>query len=143
VLGRKNYTPQEVEHGKSAVEKQLAVYRQLVGVAANGTADRGLESARDDCESVFFNNMTLALDRRFVHRLKMVTGKDCNPLNEVELICDSLMNNDGILRGNNVVKYVPEAAVVKLKIGDPIRLSAEHFERLSAAFFAELERRFL
>jgi hypothetical protein len=26
----------------------------------------------------------------------MVTGKDSNPLNEVELICDSLMNNDGL-----------------------------------------------
>jgi hypothetical protein len=30
--------------------------------------------------------MTLMLDRYFVHRLRMVTGKDGNPLNEVELI---------------------------------------------------------
>jgi hypothetical protein len=32
---------------------------------------------------------------------------------------------------------------VKLSIGDQIRLTADEFERLSAAFFAELERRFL
>jgi hypothetical protein len=73
----------------------------------------------------------------------MVTGKDGNPLNEVEMICDSLMNNNGVLRGNTVVKYIPEQSVVKLKIGDQIRLTAEEFERLSAAFFAELERKFL
>jgi hypothetical protein len=87
--------------------------------------------------------MTLVLDRYYVHRLRMVTGKDGNPLNEVEMICDSLMNNNGVLRGNNVVKYIPEQSVVKLKIGDQIRLTAEEFERLSAAFFAELERKFL
>jgi len=32
---------------------------------------------------------------------------------------------------------------VKLHIGDQIRLTEAEFENLSAAFFAELERRFL
>lgn len=53
------------------------------------------------------------------------------------------MDNDGILRGNNVIDYVPDQSVVKLKIGDRIQLTAAEFERLSAAFFAELERKFL
>jgi hypothetical protein len=48
-----------------------------------------------------------------------------------------------VLRGNNVIKYVPDEAVVKLKVGDRIRLTEKDFERLSAAFFAELERKFL
>jgi hypothetical protein len=39
--------------------------------------------------------MTLVLDRYFVHRLRVVAGKDGNPLNEIELLTDSLMNNDG------------------------------------------------
>ena len=73
----------------------------------------------------------------------MVTGKDGNPLNEVELICDSLMNNHGIFQGNNVIKYIPDQSVVKLNVGDKIRMTAEEFERLSAGFFAELERKFL
>jgi hypothetical protein len=34
-------------------------------------------------------------------------------------------------------------SVVKLKVGDKISFTAEEFERLSAAFFAELERKFL
>ena len=58
----------------------------------------------------------------------MVTGKDGNPLNEVELMSDSLMNNDGVLRGNNVIKLSPDQSVVKLNFGDRIRLSAAQFE---------------
>ena len=87
--------------------------------------------------------MVLVLDRYFVHRLRTVTGKDSNPLNEVEMLSDSLLNNEGTLRGNNVIKFIPDQSVVKLEIGDPIRLTAEQFKRLSSAFFAEIERRFL
>jgi len=72
----------------------------------------------------------------------MVTGRDGNPLNEVEMIADSLMNNDGVLRGNNVVKWIPDQSVLKLRIGDTIKLTAADFERLSAAFFTELEHQF-
>lgn len=32
---------------------------------------------------------------------------------------------------------------MKLQLGDTIRLTADDFARLAAAFFAELERRFL
>jgi hypothetical protein len=73
----------------------------------------------------------------------MVTGKDGNPLNEVELLTESLINNNGVLRGNNVIKHVPTASVLKLEIGDRIRLTAGDFERLATAFFADLERTFL
>jgi hypothetical protein len=38
---------------------------------------------------------------------------------------------------------IPDRSIVKLNIGDQIRLTAEEFDHLSAAFFAELERRFL
>jgi len=53
--------------------------------------------------------------------------KDGNPLNEVELLAEALMNNDGVLRGNNVVKFVPDESVVKLDIGDQITLTAAQF----------------
>ena len=75
--------------------------------------------------------MVLALDRPFVHRVRPVTGKDENPLNEVELLVDSLMNNDGIFEGNNVIKLTPDQSVLKLESGDPIRLTAPDFERLA------------
>jgi hypothetical protein len=53
------------------------------------------------------------------------------------------MNNEGVLRGNNGIKLIPEQSVVKLNLGEPIRLTPEQFERLSKAFFAEIESRFL
>ena len=136
MLGRKDYTQDELDNGRSRIADQLAVYKKLVK-AVPGTA------ALEDFEWQFFNNMTLVLDRLYVHRLRSSTGKDGNPLNEVELICESLMNNDGVFRGNNVVKYIPEKAVVGLEVGDRIRLSAGDFERLSAAFFDDLERKFV
>jgi hypothetical protein len=129
MLGRKDYTAAELAHARSAVSDQLSAYRKAKGPA--------------DFEAVYFNNMTVVLDRYFVHRVRAVTGKDGNALNEVELIVESLMNNDGVLQGNNVLKYVPEQSVTQLKIGDRIQLTADQFERLSAAFFTELERKFV
>jgi hypothetical protein len=143
MLGRKDYTHEEFDQCKLTIGQQLAAYKALVKAVAGATTDTKVNSALDAFEPLFFNNLTLALDRHFVHRVRMVTGKDGNPLNEVEMICDSLMNNDGVLRDSNVIKLIPEQSVVKLQIGDPIRLTEEEFERLSAAFLAEIERRFL
>ncbi|MDX6256673.1 MAG: hypothetical protein QOJ11_3007 [Frankiales bacterium] len=131
MLGRKDYTKDELDHAKAAVAEQLAAYRTFARVATT------------DFEALYFNNMLLVLDRYFVHRARAVTGKDGNPINEVELLAESLMNNDGILRGNSVLKYAPEQSVVKLKVGDRIRLTADQFDRLSTAFFAEMEAKFL
>jgi hypothetical protein len=142
MLGRKQYSQEELDHARAAIEKQLAAYDTFVATAAGKATDRQARNAQEDFEGLFFNNITLVLDRYFVHRVRMVAGKDGNPLNEVEMICDSLMNNDGVLEGNNVVKYVPEQSVVKLALGDEIRLTEDQFRRLSDAFFAELERRF-
>jgi hypothetical protein len=143
MLGRKDYTREELDNGRATIDRQLAAYRTLAK-AVSGAKDGGkAEDALDHFESLFFNNMVLALDRPFVHRLRVSTGKDGNALNEVELLVDSLINNGGVLQGNNVIKFVPDESVLKLQIGDRIRLSADDFERLAAAFFAELERRFV
>ena len=132
MLGRKNYTRDEIDRCRSAVAEQLAAYGKL-------SADANLAGF----EPLFFNNMVLVLDRYFVHRLRVVTGKDGNPLNEVELISDSLMNNGGVFRDSSVIKYVPEKSVLRLTAGDRIALSAGDFTRLSEAFFADLEQKFL
>jgi hypothetical protein len=143
MLGRKTFTQDEIDHAKAVVDDQLAAYGALVEAAESATSDPAVTSALDAFEPLFFNNLLLALDRPFVHRVRMVTGKDGNPLNEVELVADSLMNNGGVLRGNNVIKLVPADSVLQLEIGDAIGLRAQQFERLARAFFAELEAKFL
>jgi hypothetical protein len=143
MLGRKEYTQEELDHAKTDVRRQLAAYNKLIKAVPRATTNKEVSSAREAFETLFFNNMTLVLDRYFVHRLRAVAGKDTNPLNEVEMVCDSLMNNDGILRGNNVIKFVPEQSVLKLQIGDPITLTQAQFKRLSTAFFAEIESKFV
>jgi hypothetical protein len=145
VLGRKNYTQEEIDQGKAALNQQLAAYKKLVNAVAGARTDKKINSALESFEALFFNNMTLVLDRYFVHRLSGANyeGKDGNPLNEVRILCDSLMNNNGVLRGDKQIELTPERSVVGLHIGDPIRLTQTEFERLSAAFLAELERRFL
>ena len=143
MLGRKNYTRKEYDDGRSVIANQLAVYKKLASAIASDPTDKKLESTLEAFEVPFFNNMTLVLDRYFVHRLRMTTGKDGNPINEVELLSDSLMNNGGELRENNVIKYVPGDSVLKLEPGDRIRLNAAQFERLSKAFFADLDAKFV
>ena len=63
MFGRKDYTPEEFEHGRSAVEKQLVAYKKLLRARAGETTDTQARAALDDFEGLFFNNMTLVLDR--------------------------------------------------------------------------------
>ncbi len=139
--GRKDYTKQELENARAAIDQQLAAYRKLA-TAVDAAGDPEVQSALGAFEPLFFNNMTMVLDRYFVHRLRQVTGKDSNPLNEVELLTESLMNNDGVVRGNKVIKFVPEASVLKLDTGERIRLDASGFDRLAKSFLADIERKF-
>ena len=78
-----------------------------------------------------------------MHRLRVITGKDGNPLSEVELLTESLMNNDRVMRVNNVVRFVPEQSVAKVDIGDRIRLTEAQYERLADAFLADIEKKFV
>jgi len=57
-------------------------------------------------------------------------------------LTESLMNNDGVVRGNKVIKFVPEASVLKLDTGERIRLDASGFDRLAKGFLADIERKF-
>jgi hypothetical protein len=143
MLGRKDYTREELAQGKKAVRQQLAAYKKLVKAIDGGATDPTVAEALNEFEPLLFNNMTLVLDRYYVHRLRSSSGKDGNPLNEVELLADSLMNNGGKLRGNNVIKYKPEESVLKLELGDKINVSASDFDRLSKAFLADIDSKFV
>lgn len=132
MLGRKNYTPEEIAAARAAVGRQLAAYDALAGARSERAA-----------EATYFAATLMALDRTFVHRVRTVTGKDTNPLSEVELLVDALMLEGGILPPTTVVRYVPEESVLGLKVGDTVALTRDDFERLATAFLDTIEARCL
>jgi hypothetical protein len=143
MLGRNSYTNEEFDQGKAAIERQIAAYKTLVKAIDNTTPDKKLDASLAAFEPLCFNNMVVALDRYFVHRLRTMSGKDGNPLNEVFMLSESLTNNNGVLQDSTVIKYVPEKSVLQLQIGDTIAVTADEFERLAAAFFEDLKLKFL
>jgi hypothetical protein len=128
-----SYAKHYVDACRATVAAQLASYRKLL-------AAQPLEV--DAFESQFFNHMILALDRYFVHRGRTMESKDGNPLNEVRMLCDAIMENEGRMSANKAIRYKAEMSILKFEAGDEIRLNAEDLARLSAAFFDEIENRY-
>ena len=141
MLGRKNYSPDELFAAQEAVREQLTAYRNLAD-AVDEAADPAVTAALEALEPVLFAALTVSLDRIFVHRLRAVAGKDTNPLTEVELLVDSIQGNRGVLRPLNPIRYQPDKAVLGLPLGERVRLTADSFERLAQAFLDELGTRF-
>jgi hypothetical protein len=109
-------------------------------LAAYDAAAAGAEFG--DFEATFFNNMVLVLDHYFVHRLRTVEGKDGNPLNEVRVVSDSLMLNNGIMTADKTINLDPAKSVLNYAPGDRIKLGKGDFERLCDAYFAEIQGKF-
>jgi hypothetical protein len=144
MLGVKKYPQKYVDSCRSKVESDMAAYRKLVAAARKAASGKTqLDPAIDAFESTFFNNLVVSLDAFFVHRLRGVEGKDGNPLNEVRVLCNSLMANDGIMTPDTTIKMSPERSVLKYEPGDEIKLTEEDFVLLSKAFFAEMESKFV
>ncbi|MBI3243400.1 MAG: hypothetical protein HYZ49_14015 [Chloroflexi bacterium] len=140
MLGVRNYTKEYIDGCRSRVDLDLSTYKKLVAAARNQPES---VKAIEAFEATFFNNMVLLLDHFFVHRLRVVEGKDGNPLNEVRLLCDSMMNNKNIMRADKTIKFDPAKSVLKYKVGDEIKLNQADFLLIYKAFFAELESKFL
>ena len=103
-------------------------------------------------EDRFFKDQVLLLDYMFVHRLSGIEGRDGNPLNEVRILCNSILLNKGKLQVDRLpgwpnsavsgLKLPPEKSLLKLQVGDQVRLTEADFVRLSRAFFAEIEKKY-
>ena len=55
---------------------------------------------------------------------------------------ERILVNGGVLLADKTIKYKPETSVLKLQIGEEIRLDAKRFRTLFEAFFAEIRKRF-
>jgi hypothetical protein len=97
MLAITSYDPTYVEACRKKVNLLLATYRKLVKAAPAPTIDQ--------FEPGLFDHMVLALDNYFCHRLRGREGKDGNPLNEVRMIANSIMNASGIFTTDKAIKY--------------------------------------
>ena len=141
MLGRKSYTADELMAAQRIVDRQLNAYRALVE-AVDKTGDASARAAVEELEPELVANLALALDRVFVHRTRPATGKESTPLNELEVLTDALMGNDGVVRGVSAIRYQPEQTVLGLAPGDRVRLTADRFAQLARAVLGELDEKF-
>jgi hypothetical protein len=142
MLGMKTYPKEYIDRCRTKVDADVRAYRKQVG-----------KTPSKEFEGRFFNNQVLLLDYMFVHRLAGIEGKDGNPLNEVRVLCNSILLNQGKFQADKLpgwpnsaggsIKLPPEKSMLKLKVGDEINLSEADFVRLSKAFFAEIESKYL
>lgn len=129
MLGVNAYAPEFVAAARARIAADIAAY----DAAALGGSP---------LEAHYFNNLVLALDHSFVHRLRKLEGKDGNPLNETRLIADSLIEHGGVFTTQKAIKYKPEDALLQLVPGDTIQLARDDFEALANAFLAEIAARY-
>ncbi len=142
MLGMKTYSQDYIDTCREKIDADLRAYRKQVG-----------KTPSKEFEGRFFNDQILLLDYMFVHRLRTLEGKDGNALNEVRVLCDSILLNQGNLQieklpgwpnsAGSSIKFEREKTVLKLKVGQEVKLSEVDFLRISAAFFSELEKKFL
>ncbi len=92
LLGSKKFDRGYINACRSAVEEELRARRKIVGKEKSGTDDaRVLEGA-------FFNHLCIDSEYMFVHRLSAIEGKDENPLNEMRVLCNPILLNQGWLQ---------------------------------------------
>ena len=139
MLAVTSYPEVYVQLTAAKVDEQLAAYAALAAaVKGNTKAEAALAAFAPD----HFNAMLLALDHHFMHRMRGAEGKDGNPLNEVRMLGDAIMEHDGVLQENKTIKYRADTAVAGIAVGHEVKLDAESFGRLARAYIAEISKRF-
>jgi hypothetical protein len=127
---------------RANIDRQLVAYRRLITAAQGQAPTPSQQSVTSDFDLLFFRNLIVLLDAMFVHRTRAREGKDGTPLNEVRMLCESVLKSSGMLTANSSIKYDPTKTVLGLRIGDDIKISETDFKRMALAFFSEIETKF-
>ncbi|MGZ4689897.1 MAG: hypothetical protein ACXVKA_06365 [Acidimicrobiia bacterium] len=141
MLSRNSYTQEYIDACRARVDAQVSAYKALARAAAKAKS-APLGSAIDAIEPVIFNNMVVVLDSYFTHRARATEGKDGNALNEVRVLCTSMLENDDRLVADKQIKLTASKSVLGYEVGDEIRVHQADFVRLAKAFFAEIEKKY-
>ena len=131
MLSVKHYDKEHVNRCRSWVDGQLEGFSSLPEGAAKETYEPRF------CEAA-----VLGLDAWFVHRMRAAEGKDGNPLNEVRVICGSILAGSDTLLSDSQIKLSRDDAILGIGYGEQIAIGAAGLERLAAAFLSEIEKRY-
>jgi len=135
VLSIGSYSSEYVLMCCRRVDEQLSSYAEIKE-AAGGCKEI------TSFESIFLENMVLSLDSLFGHRARGKEGKNGNPLNEVRMICGSLMKGESCLLSDSTIKYDPARSILGTRIGEQILWTPAGIGRLCHAFLDEIEMRY-
>ncbi len=114
----------------------VAACRESVGAAVE-------ELRRVEAGSAAWNQLVVALDRWFSLRNPKLEGRDGNPLNEVRVIAEAVIEHGAVMTVPKGIKLRSEDSVLGFEEGDEITLDGDAFERLFDAFLAEVEEKFI
>jgi hypothetical protein len=53
-----------------------------------------------------------------------------------------MLNNNDVMCADKTIKYDQARSVLKIRVGDEIKLNDADFMRLASAFLAEIERKY-
>lgn len=134
MLSRSSYPIEHIERSRRHIDERIAAWD---GAFSGGCAD-----VASSLETAYFTDLVLVLDAHFIHRGRGIEGKDGNPLNEVRVLCNSLVEHDGVLSIEGQIKLRPETSVLGLKAGDQIAIGRADFGKLTEAFLKEIEARY-
>src|SRR5471032_442982 len=103
----------------------VQAYRDLVAAAskASGASLVRIDGAIAAFEPGYFNNLLVAIHARLAKGPRGEEAAVGNPLDEVRLICASLMLHGGVMTADASIAYVPEKSVLRIDIGDRIALN--------------------
>jgi len=132
MLSVNSYSVDYINACRSNIDVLLSSYKNLIACTKNNAAIESFEPN-------FFNHLVLVLDNYFCHRSRAMELKDGNPLNEVRMLCNSIMHNSSKLSVDKTIKYDPATSILKLRIGDEIKLSGSDFTSLFKAFSLKLK----
>jgi hypothetical protein len=129
MLGMKTYPADYIRNCRDRIDTAVATYRTLANPSP-------------EFEASYFSNLVLVLDEMFVHRLRAVEGKDGNAMNEVRVLCESMLLHGNVMTPEKTIKLAPERSVTGIADGDAVELNEAKFVALSDAFFRDIEARF-
>ncbi len=131
MLSVSKYPKAYVDACQRNIKRQIVTYRKLGPLQRAGSF-----------EAQFLNHMLLALDHYFCHRGRGPELKDGNPLNELRMLCNSIMEGEGRLLRDSTIRYDASKSVLQLKLGDKIELNIDAFDVFAEAVFSEVRKKF-